>query len=600
MQFRDPEHGEWFGYLTREGKVALTIKGGPFKGEWGTARVAPQGLGAVGCPSACDPLSCLSPQAASTCRGAWPCARRCWALCWAVSPRPRAPAPAPPPPSPPAKPRNKAEPAPLAVCARLWGRGEGAAAHLAAGYLRPPPGPAPGPAPPPGARPAPRPLARPRSAPPRGRVPPPVSRGGGLGGAHFRPVAGPGAHRPFRRRPRESRDPAPAPAPAPARPPRRRLGARRQQLTASRPAGSREPRRRYEHPQCEGEGRGREAVRAAWVRGPGPRAHAPEGPGRAPGGSPRTPAASGHGQVRAPVPAAWTCRNGDVGAPVHGVPEPPGAPGRPWDRGALHGGCADGDGARPAPRGRGSGRRATGSWLLGRLRPTRSPRPLARPRSLPAFPQPEDLMNMQHCNLLCLPENYQMKYYFYHGLSWPQLSYIAEDENGKIVGYVLAKMEEDPDDVPHGHITSLAVKRSHRRLGLAQKLMDQASRAMIENFNAKYVSLHVRKRISEVEPKYYADGEDAYAMKRDLTQMADELRRHLELKDKGRHVVLGAIENKVEGRGSSLPSSGDACRDERGLAADDSGGDSKDLSEVSETTESTDVKDSSEASDSAS
>uniref|UniRef100_A0A3Q3H450 N-terminal amino-acid N(alpha)-acetyltransferase NatA n=1 Tax=Labrus bergylta TaxID=56723 RepID=A0A3Q3H450_9LABR len=102
--------------------------------------------------------------------------------------------------------------------------------------------------------------------------------------------------------------------------------------------------------------------------------------------------------------------------------------------------------------------------------------------------RPEDLMNMQHCNLLCLPENYQMKYYFYHGLSWPQLSYIAEDENGKIVD-----MEEYPDDVPHGHITSLAVKRSHRRLGLAQKLMDQASRAMIENFNAKYVSLHVRK-----------------------------------------------------------------------------------------------------------
>ncbi|XP_026953823.1 N-alpha-acetyltransferase 10 isoform X6 [Orcinus orca] len=311
--------------------------------------------------------------------------------------------------------------------------------------------------------------------------------------------------------------------------------------------------------------------------------------------------------------------------------------------------------------------------------------------------RPEDLMNMQHCNLLCLPENYQMKYYFYHGLSWPQLSYIAEDENGKIVGYVLAKMEEDPDDVPHGHITSLAVKRSHRRLGLAQKLMDQASRAMIENFNAKYVSLHVRKsrflsviyfihirvymsipisqfippppagilprcgswaalafgedrevglvgrgtgrrgrtwtccpclassvqlssalfpcsnraalhlysntlnfQISEVEPKYYADGEDAYAMKRDLTQMADELRRHLELKEKARHVVLGSIENKVEGKGNSLPSSGEASREEKGLAAEDSGGDSKDLSEVSETTESTDVKDSSEASDSAS
>lgn len=77
--------------------------------------------------------------------------------------------------------------------------------------------------------------------------------------------------------------------------------------------------------------------------------------------------------------------------------------------------------------------------------------------------RPEDLMNMQHCNLLCLPENYQMKYYFYHGLSWPQLSYVAEDEKGNIVGYVLAKMEEDQEDLKHGHITSLAVKRSHRR-----------------------------------------------------------------------------------------------------------------------------------------
>ncbi|XP_033029891.1 N-acylglucosamine 2-epimerase [Lacerta agilis] len=31
-KFSDPQAGEWFGYLTQEGKVALTIKGGPFKG----------------------------------------------------------------------------------------------------------------------------------------------------------------------------------------------------------------------------------------------------------------------------------------------------------------------------------------------------------------------------------------------------------------------------------------------------------------------------------------------------------------------------------------------------------------------------------------
>lgn len=149
---------------------------------------------------------------------------------------------------------------------------------------------------------------------------------------------------------------------------------------------------------------------------------------------------------------------------------------------------------------------------------------------------PEDLIDMQDCNLKCLPENYNMKYYFYHGLSWPQLSYVAE-EDGKIVGYVLAKLGEDSDEEPSGHITSLAVKRSHRRLGLAQKLMDQSAKAMVECFNAKFVSLHVRKSnraafslyahtlgfaISEIEPKYYADGEDAYAMKRDLVSFAKQ------------------------------------------------------------------------------
>ena len=30
----------------------------------------------------------------------------------------------------------------------------------------------------------------------------------------------------------------------------------------------------------------------------------------------------------------------------------------------------------------------------------------------------EDLAAMQHCNLMCLPENYQMKYYVYHGTSF--------------------------------------------------------------------------------------------------------------------------------------------------------------------------------------
>ncbi|RKP17769.1 acyl-CoA N-acyltransferase [Rozella allomycis CSF55] len=124
-----------------------------------------------------------------------------------------------------------------------------------------------------------------------------------------------------------------------------------------------------------------------------------------------------------------------------------------------------------------------------------------------------------------------MKYYYYHLLSWPQLSYVAEDTKGRIIGYVLAKMEDDMDaqnsqSVPHGHITSLAVMRTYRRLGVAQKLM-----TLSHVFNAKHVSLHVRKsnraafslyketlgfEIHEIEKKYYADGEDAYAMRKHL------------------------------------------------------------------------------------
>ncbi|KAK0418409.1 hypothetical protein QR680_013542 [Steinernema hermaphroditum] len=141
----------------------------------------------------------------------------------------------------------------------------------------------------------------------------------------------------------------------------------------------------------------------------------------------------------------------------------------------------------------------------------------------------EDLLNVQHCNLLCLPENYQ-------------LNYVAEDHKKNIVGYVLAKLDEEETFDPvensgteaHGHITSLAVKRSHRRLGVAQMLMNQAAQAMIENYNVKHVSLHVRVSnraamnlygglgftVVEVDKKYYADGEDAYSMNRPLVEFA--------------------------------------------------------------------------------
>ncbi|EAZ62951.1 N-terminal acetyltransferase complex ARD1 subunit (Arrest-defective protein 1) [Scheffersomyces stipitis CBS 6054] len=181
-----------------------------------------------------------------------------------------------------------------------------------------------------------------------------------------------------------------------------------------------------------------------------------------------------------------------------------------------------------------------------------------------------DIQAMQNANLHNLPENYQLKYYMYHILSWPQASFVAttyedivesndteageefggekEDPKGdsayinrgeKIVGYVLGKMEDDPeaeDKTPHGHITSLSVMRTYRRMGIAEKLMRQSLYAMCESFDAQYVSLHVRKsnraalhlyrdslnfEVTSIEKSYYQDGEDAYAMR--LTLELDEL-----------------------------------------------------------------------------
>ena len=85
------------------------------------------------------------------------------------------------------------------------------------------------------------------------------------------------------------------------------------------------------------------------------------------------------------------------------------------------------------------------------------------------------MLEMQQCNLFNLPENYNMRYWRYHLMSWTHLPQVAVDEaTGKIVGYVLAKMEENEEEIPHGHITSISVLRDYRKLGIATKLMRAA------------------------------------------------------------------------------------------------------------------------------
>ena len=183
----------------------------------------------------------------------------------------------------------------------------------------------------------------------------------------------------------------------------------------------------------------------------------------------------------------------------------------------------------------------------------------------------DDLLKMQQTNLLCLPENYQFKYYIYHYLSWPALLHVAEDHNGKIVGYVLAKLEDEdikPGEV-QGHITSISVLRTYRRLGVASKLMTHAINMMQEYFDADFVSLHVRVSnrpalhlyhkslgfdVRGVEKEYYADKEDAYKMRKYFKKdkkPKDEVT--IEIKDEIKYEDIKDVFEEVDINGEEIP-----------------------------------------------
>ena len=183
----------------------------------------------------------------------------------------------------------------------------------------------------------------------------------------------------------------------------------------------------------------------------------------------------------------------------------------------------------------------------------------------------EDLLKMQQTNLLCLPENYQFKYYIYHYLSWPSLLHVAEDHNGKIVGYVLAKLEDEdikPGEV-QGHITSISVLRTYRRLGVASKLMNHALNMMQEYFDADFVSLHVRVSnrpalllyhnnlgfdVRGIEKGYYADKEDAYKMRKYFKKdKKDKNEVNIEIKDEINYDDIKDIFEEVDENGKEIP-----------------------------------------------
>jgi ribosomal-protein-alanine N-acetyltransferase len=147
---------------------------------------------------------------------------------------------------------------------------------------------------------------------------------------------------------------------------------------------------------------------------------------------------------------------------------------------------------------------------------------------------PDDLQQVMQINRLCLPENY-MDFFFMDLYQRFPGTFIVAEESGKIVGYIMCRIEVGLASfglgglIRKGHVVSIAVLPQGRRKGVAQELMTKAMEGM-RHYKAKLAYLEVRVTndpgvalyrklgfdVSRTLHGYYSDGEDAYVMTKKL------------------------------------------------------------------------------------
>lgn len=151
-----------------------------------------------------------------------------------------------------------------------------------------------------------------------------------------------------------------------------------------------------------------------------------------------------------------------------------------------------------------------------------------------------DLPAVIYINRSELPENYPYSFFEYVLRNNPTLFYVA-DVNGKIVGYVMAQLEEGgryilltsmPEIFKEGkvvHLLSIAVLKDYQGRGIGSLLLQRIIESA-RKLGARRIYLEVRvsnERAQRLYKKfgfrvfarlstYYMDGEDAYLMVKDL------------------------------------------------------------------------------------
>ena len=147
---------------------------------------------------------------------------------------------------------------------------------------------------------------------------------------------------------------------------------------------------------------------------------------------------------------------------------------------------------------------------------------------------PDDLQSVMQINRVCLPENYTDFFFIDLHQRFPETFVVAE-ENGKIVGYSMCRVEVGLSNygfgglIRKGHVVSIAVLPESRRKGVAQALINRALEGM-QYYKVKQCFLEVRVtneagvslykkldfEITRTANGYDSDGEDAYVMTKRL------------------------------------------------------------------------------------
>ena len=146
-----------------------------------------------------------------------------------------------------------------------------------------------------------------------------------------------------------------------------------------------------------------------------------------------------------------------------------------------------------------------------------------------------DLERITYINRACLPENYSDYFFVDLHRRFPE-TFIVAEENGDIVGYIMCRIEKGLSRfvlrglIKKGHIVSVAVLPQYRRKGVGSALVTKAMENM-RLYKAKQCFLEVRVantpaidlyknlefEVSRTIRGYYADGEDAYVMTKELS-----------------------------------------------------------------------------------